>query len=90
MPRISYFYGIAIEMYYDDHPAPHFHVRCGDESAKIEIASGRLLVGRLSVRPLRLVRKWASEHRRELEENWIRLENEEPPEPIEPLTRWKS
>jgi len=90
MPRVSAFYGITIEMYYDDHPPPHFHARYGDERAKIEIASGKVVVGHLSVPALRLVRKWASEHREELEENWIRLSNEESPKPIEPLTRWKS
>jgi len=26
-PRISEFYGIVIEMYYGDHPPPHFHAR---------------------------------------------------------------
>jgi hypothetical protein len=25
MPRISYFYGIAIFMYHNDHAPPHFH-----------------------------------------------------------------
>jgi Domain of unknown function (DUF4160) len=85
MPRISTFFGIAIEMYFADHPPPHFHVTYGDERAKIEIASGEVVVGRLSVRALRLVRKWASDHRGELEENWMRLSNEESPKPIEPL-----
>jgi hypothetical protein len=35
--RISAFYGIVIQMYYGDHPPPHFHVRYGGGSAKVEI-----------------------------------------------------
>jgi hypothetical protein len=50
MPRISSFYGIVIEMYYGDHPPPHFHARYGDENAKIEIATGEVLAGSLSTR----------------------------------------
>ena len=32
MPRISSFYGIVIEMYFGDHPPPHFHARYGGET----------------------------------------------------------
>ena len=39
MPRISSFFGIVIEMYFGDHPPPHFHARYSGESAKIEIAT---------------------------------------------------
>ena len=27
MPEISRFFGIIIQMYYNDHEPPHFHVR---------------------------------------------------------------
>jgi Domain of unknown function (DUF4160) len=37
MPTISQFYGIAIRMYFDDHPPPHFHAYYGNDAAKIEI-----------------------------------------------------
>lgn len=85
MPRISSFFGIVIEMYYGDHPPPHFHARYGDESAKIEIATGNVLAGSLSVRTLRLVREWVEQHGDELEANWERAVNHDKPEPIEPL-----
>jgi Domain of unknown function (DUF4160) len=85
VPRISSFYGIVIEMYYGDHPPPHFHARYGDESAKIEIATGDVLAGGLSVRALRLVREWVGQHRDELQVNWQRAANYEKPESIEPL-----
>jgi hypothetical protein len=85
MPRISSFFGIVIEMYYGDHPPPHFHARHGGKSAKVEIATGKVLRGSLSVRALRLVREWAELHRVALEANWERAVNYDKPEPIEPL-----
>jgi hypothetical protein len=30
MPTIAWFYGIAIQMYYNDHNPPHFHARYGN------------------------------------------------------------
>lgn len=85
MPRISSFFGIVIEMYYGDHPPPHFHARYGDETAKIEIATGNVIAGSLSTRAQRLVREWVEQHRDELEVNWNRAVNHDKPEPIEPL-----
>lgn len=84
-PRISSFFGIVIEMYFGDHPPPHFHARYSGESAKIEIATGAVLAGSLSNRALRLVREWVEQHRDELEANWERAVNNDSPEPIEPL-----
>jgi hypothetical protein len=86
VPRISSFFGIVIEMYFKDHPPPHFHALYGDEKAKIEIATGEVLRGSLSPRALRLIREWLDLHRAELELNFGRLENEEQPYRIEPLT----
>ena len=85
MPRISVFYGIVIEMYFGDHPPPHFHAHYSGDSAKIEIASGDVIAGSLPPRALRLVREWIKEHRDELEANWERAVSYEKPQPIEPL-----
>ena len=85
MPRISSFFGIVIEMYFGDHPPPHFHARYGGETAKIEIATGTVLAGSLPGRALRLVREWTEQHREELEANWERVVNSDQPESIEPL-----
>ena len=35
MPRLSFFYGIAIYLYYEDHPPPHVHARYGGNEAKV-------------------------------------------------------
>jgi hypothetical protein len=40
MPRISSFYGIVIEMYFKDHPPPHFRAFYAGEEAKTSIATG--------------------------------------------------
>jgi hypothetical protein len=33
MPTISIFYGIVIQMFFDDHNPPHFHARYGRSRA---------------------------------------------------------
>lgn len=86
MPRISEFYGIVIEMYFADHPPPHFHARYGDDEATVVIATGDVLAGSLPGRALRLIRDWLDEHRAELEANWSRARRHERPATIAPLT----
>jgi Domain of unknown function (DUF4160) len=85
VPRISEFYGIVIEMYFADHPPPHFHARYAGDEATIVIATGEVLAGSLPGRALRLVREWLDEHRDELERNWDRARSHEAPEPVTPL-----
>jgi hypothetical protein len=85
MPRISTFFGIVIEMYFNDHPPPHFHARYSGEEARIAIATGEVLSGSLSPRALRLVREWLGLHRTKLELNFERVEKEEEPDQVEPL-----
>jgi hypothetical protein len=87
MPRISSFYGIVIEMYYGDHPPPHFHARYAGQAAKIEIATAEVISGGLSPRALRLVREWVELHRPELLANWELAANNHRPMKIEPQ-RW--
>jgi hypothetical protein len=85
MPRISFFYGIIIAMYYDDHLPPHFHARYGEFEAQVLISSGEVLSGELPRRALRLVKDWVGLHRDELEEDWIRSQSGEPLATIDPL-----
>ena len=54
MPVISLFYGIIIEMFYNEHIPPHFHARHGEYRAVIDIASGDVLEGELS----RVISDW--------------------------------
>ena len=85
MPEISRFFGIIILMSYDEHNPPHFHARYGSDNAAIEIASLRVLEGRLPSRALGLVVEWASLHQEELMMNWEALRIDRPPKKIRPL-----
>jgi len=85
MPEISRFFGIIIAMFYDEHNPPHFHARYGEAQAAIEIASLRVLEGRLPPRALGLVIEWASLHQEALMRDWFLARDEKPPEKIAPL-----
>ena len=85
MPEISRFFGIIIQMYYNDHEPPHFHVRYSGQRALIAIEDSSVLGGHLSPRTLGLVREWAALHRAELLEDWKLARAEAQLRPIEPL-----
>ena len=70
MPVISLFYGLIVEMFYNEHIPPHFHARHGKDRAVIDIASGDVLEGELSRRDLRLVEAWLELNRESLMANW--------------------
>jgi hypothetical protein len=86
VPRISFFYGIAIWMYWNEgtHARPHFHARYQDQAASIDL-EGEVIAGSLPPRALTLVAEWAVLHHDELLANWERARRNEPLEPIEPL-----
>ena len=89
MPRISSFYGITIWMYYDEihHLGrPHFHARYGDSEASIDIESLVTFAGDLPPRARPFVVEWATVHRVELRDNWVRARSHQQLEPIEPLS----
>jgi Domain of unknown function (DUF4160) len=85
MPNISYFYGIAIRIYFNDHPPAHFHAVYGDYVGQIDIATGKLLHGTLPRRVLALVRQWRKLHMEELMEDWSLAQARKAMKPIEPL-----
>ena len=72
MPTISIFFGMEIEMYWLDHPPPHFHVTYQEFRGVIEIGSGELLHGKLPRGTLHVLRRWTERHREELLANWDR------------------
>ena len=82
------FYGIIIRLYYFDnqqHHMPHIHVHYQDESAVIEIPSGKLLEGKIKGNKLKLVEAWIEIHNEELMADWELAINGEPVFKIDPL-----
>ena len=82
MPTISIFYGIVVQMYFDDHNPPHFHARYGRAKALVRISDGMIVAGELPPTAARLVREWALARRGELEQNWMRSISGQPLERI--------
>jgi hypothetical protein len=58
MPVISYFFGIYVRMYHDDHSPPHFHVEYQGHEALMAIENGEILAGELPSKAIKLVREW--------------------------------
>ncbi len=78
MPTISTFYGIAIRMFFNDHPPAHVHALIGEHEGIVDIATGDVVAGRLPARAQRLVRDWALQYHDELMANWERARRLEP------------
>ena len=84
MPEISRFFGIAIYMYWRDHPPMHFHAVYGEHEAIVTL-DGRVYSGDLPRRALSLVREWLAMHRDELAADWALAQARKPLNPIDPL-----
>jgi hypothetical protein len=72
MPTIAWFYGIAIRMYFRDHPPPHFQAVYAEYEANISIESGEVIEGTLPKTAARLVKEWTLVRQEQLRENWQR------------------
>lgn len=73
MPTISMFFGILIQMFFEDndrHHLPHLHARYQGARVSIAIEDGAVLDGVLPPRQLRLVQAWIEIHRDELLADW--------------------
>jgi len=85
VPIISVFFGIVIRMFYREHEPAHFHAEYQGQQGKFDL-DGELTVGNIrSKTALRLIREWASHHRRELEADWENVKMGRPLERVEPL-----
>jgi hypothetical protein len=85
MPTLSFFHGILIQMYWDDHPPPHFHARYAEYVASFEIENLCRLAGTFPPAQEKLVLAWARLHQDELREDWKLCRREVPPFKIAPL-----
>ena len=55
MPEISRFLGIVIQMYFNEHNPPHFHVQYNEYRAALLIESLGVMEGKLPAKVLSLV-----------------------------------
>ena len=85
MPTISYFFGIAIRMYLNDHSPAHFHAVYGNFEATFLVETGDLLDGRMPPAAQRLIKEWALIHRDALIKNWYYARSGQPVEKIRGL-----
>lgn len=85
MPEIARFYGIIIKMFFEDHNPPHFHAFYGEYEVLIDITTFAVFAGHLPPRALGLVIEWATQHQKELLNNWEKGRTHEPLSKIEPL-----
>lgn len=86
MPTVSAFYGILIQIYWQDHPPPHFHALYADHEALIDMRTLEVIAGSLPRRALALVLEWAQAHRAELMEDWELCLQRQTPKRIPPLS----
>jgi len=85
MPTISTFYGILIQMFWNDHSPPHFHALYGEFEVIINIETLEAIKGSMPRRALSFIIEWAVIHREELREDWKLCEMRKPPKKIAPL-----
>ena len=86
MPTLSAFYGIIIQMFWDDHGPPHFHALYAEHEVLIDIRTSEVIAGQLPRRALALVLEWTETHRAELMEDWQLCSLKQSPNKIAPLS----
>ena len=85
MPTISMFYGIVIQMFWDEHSPPHFHATYSEYKATINIRELCIMEGSLPRRASQLVLDWAELHQDELLLDWDLCQANQHPKPVAPL-----
>lgn len=85
MPTLSFFHGIKIQMFWSDHPPPHFHAAAEGKVVVIDILTLAILRGDLSPKKAALVLEWAQLHQDELMEAWELCSKQQSPQTITPL-----
>lgn len=81
MPKVKRFNRCRIEMYFDDHPPPHFHVITrSDQRIAVVIETLSIQAGEADSRDTAEALAWARENRAELRARWQQYSEEEPPQ----------
>ncbi|MBI3592710.1 MAG: DUF4160 domain-containing protein [Nitrospirae bacterium] len=82
MPIISYFFGIVIKMYFDDHNPPHFHAEYQGREGLFHINDGRCFEGDLPDKAVKIISEWAISRKSELMRDWELAQGHQPLEKI--------
>ena len=85
MPTISVFYGIVIQMFWNEHAPPRFHALYAESEVLIDIHTLEVIRGKMPKRALSLKLEWAFSHRTELLADWKLCEEKKLPKKISPL-----
>jgi Domain of unknown function (DUF4160) len=78
MPTISIFFGIVVQMYWREHPPPHFHAYYQGFEGLFSIETGELIEGQMPPGARRILKDWTLRHQAELLENWERCKSKKP------------
>jgi len=71
MPTVAAFNGIKIELYFDEHPPPHFHARYAEFIAQIDMETLEIRNGILPRPQFRMVQAWALPRMVALRAAWV-------------------
>jgi len=87
MPYVSFFFGIIIRMFHDEHNPPHFHAEYQGQRGVFDF-DGNLIHGKQrfkSKTAKRLIKEWARLHKDALTANWDRARLDGEIRKIDPL-----
>lgn len=87
MPVISQFYGIIVQMFFDEkgrHHQKHIHIKYNEYEAVYNL-SGNILEGRLPRKQRKLLEAWIYIHKEDLESLWNLMQEQGEFFKIEPL-----
>ena len=70
MPTYFRILGCKVDIYFNDHTPPHFHVYYTEYEVLIEISTLKVLRGRLPSKKLKQILEWAKKNQPDLQEIW--------------------
>ena len=83
MPTVAIVEGVKIQLFVREHPPPHFHAVIAEYRAQIEIATLRVIKGRLPPAKLHVVISWAQLRQDALMDAWNAVLAKRRPEKIQ-------
>ncbi len=85
MPTVSFFRGIKVSLYWNDHLPPHFHASYGGQEVLVSIEDLEVLEGNMPSKQLKMLLGWAAFHQDELRDNWELAKNQQELFAIDPM-----